>query len=88
MNLAGDIGLEVGPSPDVLFVVKTDSQVTLLNCATSQSLQGLAHLQTSSTMLVTCVMALASILPLSRLCLSQVKAKRLMVLLRSCQEQR
>ena len=24
-----DIGLEVGPSPDVLFVVKTDSQVTL-----------------------------------------------------------
>ena len=24
-----DVGLEVGPSPDVLFVVKTDSQVTL-----------------------------------------------------------
>ena len=24
-----NIGLEVGPSPDVLFVVKTDSQVTL-----------------------------------------------------------
>ena len=23
------VGLEVGPSPDVLFVVKTDSQVTL-----------------------------------------------------------
>ena len=45
-----DIGLEVGPSPDVLFVVKTDSQVTL------------THLQTSSITLVTCVMALASIL--------------------------
>ena len=29
MPYYGNIGLEVGPSPDVLFVVKTDSQVTL-----------------------------------------------------------
>ena len=70
-----DIGLEVGLSPQVLFVVKTDNQVTLTQLR-SPSPHAHVHLQTSLTMLVTCVMAQACILRQLKPSLSQERAKR------------
>ena len=71
-----DMGLQVGPSPQVLFVVKTDSQVTLTQLRNESVTTRSRHLQTSLTMLVTCVMAQVYILHQSRPSLSQKGAKR------------
>ena len=54
-----DIGLAVGVCPEVLFVVKTYSQVTFTQLRNESVTPDQDHLQIDSIMLVTCVMGQA-----------------------------
>ena len=72
-----DIGLEEGLSPEVLFVVKTDSQVDTYSIAQRVCYHSVSPIcKTSSTMLLTCVMAQACILHLLKLCFEPGKSQK------------